>query len=429
MNSVDDLLVSLEETDQRMGALIDDLDDEQLAVPYHRGINPPVWELGHSAFFYEYFLLRHLGQSSPRMPGYDDIWDSMEIQHRDRWRDGMVPDRSTTMGYYQQIMDEMRTVMTSNEMSPYQRYLAEYCIAHQNMHVESLIYGRQTLAYPQPSSMSGGACSAGAHGSMIPPRDVFVAAGDYPIGLPGNEPGEGRFCFDNEKPGFVRQLDAFAIASTLVSCGEFLEFVEDGGYQRTELWSFGGCHWLREGCYRKPSFWKKDHGEWYLRRFNVWHKLPLNQPVLHVSFWEAEAYCRWADRRLPTEYEWEAAARGLQGHIYPWGDAMDEDRLDMNGRLMGQLPVDALPKGASPFGCLQMLGTAWEWTTSQYLPYDGFSVDMYPYMSTLQFGDHKTTRGGSCATSSSLIRNTYRQAYFPGRNDVFTGFRTCAVES
>ena len=106
---------------------------------------------------------------------------------------------------------------------------------------------------------------------------------------------------------------------------------------------------------------------------------------------------------------------------------MDTTRVDMDGKRMGQVAVDEFPKGASPFGCLQMLGTAWEWTTNQYLPYDGFCVDMYPYMSTLQFGDHKTTKGGSCATSSQLIRNTYRQAYYPSRNDVFTGFRTCAI--
>ena len=94
---------------------------------------------------------------------------------------------------------------------------------------------------------------------------------------------------------------------------------------------------------------------------------------------------------------------------------------------MAQSPVHAFPESASPFGCLQMIGTAWEWTNNQYLPYDGFCVDMYPYMSTLQFGDHKTTRGGSCATSSNLIRSTYRQAYFPSRSDVFTGFRTCSL--
>ena len=152
----------------------------------------------------------------------------------------------------------------------------------------------------------------------------------------------------------------------------------------------------------------------------------MSAPVLHVSFWEAEAFCEWAGRRLPSEHEWEAAARGKAAGNFPWGDSMDATRVDMDARYLGLTPVGALGEGASGAGCLQMLGTAWEWTSSQFLPYDGFKIDMYHYMSVLQFGDHKVTKGGSCATCSSLIRNTYRQAYFPGRTDAFTGFRTCA---
>jgi iron(II)-dependent oxidoreductase len=427
MKTVESLLALLDETDVRMRMLLDDLSDELLAVPYHRGINPPIWELGHSAFFYEYFLLRGLENPDARMPGYDSMWDSLEIQHRDRWRDGMVPDRKITTAYYVRILDEMRHFLVKGLLSPYQRYLTEYCIAHQNMHVESLIYARQTLAYPKPAMMTGFGNVLGEIESGVLLDDVHVPAGSYPIGLPANELGGEPFCFDNEKPGLMKEMKGFSISPTLVSCGEFLEFVEDDGYRRNDLWSFGGQHWLREGCHRQPSYWRMNHGEWYLRRFKVWQKLPLDQPMLHVSYWEAEAFCNWSARRLPSEYEWEAAARGVEGNLYPWGAQMDDSRVDMDGVKMGQCPVDGFPEGASPFGCFQMLGTAWEWTSNQYLPYDGFCVDMYAYMSTLQFGDHKTTRGGSCATSSSLIRNTYRQAYFPGRSDVYTGFRTCVI--
>ena len=104
---------------------------------------------------------------------------------------------------------------------------------------------------------------------------------------------------------------------------------------------------------------------------------------------------------------------------------MDPGRVDMDGKFFGTEPATAFAEGASESACLQMLGTAWEWTSSQFLPFDGFKIDMYHYMSVLQFGDHRVTKGGSCATCSSLIRNTYRQAYYPSRNDVFTGFRTC----
>ena len=127
------------------------------------------------------------------------------------------------------------------------------------------------------------------------------------------------------------------------------------------------------------------------------------------------------------DIEWEAAARGKDSLLFPWGEKIDATRADLNVEHMGAAAVDAYSAGASPTGCLQMIGTAWEWTTNQYLPYPGFTVDMYPYMSTLQFGYHKVTKGGSGATSSPLIRSTYRQAYLPDRHDVFTGFRTCAT--
>lgn len=428
MNSVPQLLEMLARVDTRMLALFGDLSDGQLAVPCRREINPPLWELGHCAFFYDYFLLRHLDDRGARMPGYDDIWDSLENHHGDRWTEGVVPDRATTMDYYHGVIGEVRSFLLSGNATGHQRYLCAYSIFHQDMHIESLIQLRQTLGYPAPSftltDNEPGATSPGAAG------DATVPAGRYPIGQPAGEPSFERFCFDNEKPGFDVELEAFAISKTLVSCGQFAEFVDAGSYAREDLWSFGGKHWLQEHGHKHPPSWKKDGGRWLVRCFDQWQPLRPEFPVLCVSYWEAEAFCRWAGRRLPTEYEWEAAARGPLGHQFPWGGgagAMDPRRVDMDGENMGRVPVDALPDGASPFGCLQMVGTAWEWTSNPYLPYDGFCVDMYPYMSTLQFGTHKTTKGGSCATSSQLIRGTYRQAYLPQRTDAFTGFRTCAV--
>lgn len=428
MHTKEELRRELENTNRRTLALLEDLSDSQLDVPYDRGINPPIWELGHSAFFYEYFLLRELGQAEPRMPGYDEIWDSFEIQHRNRWQKDVVPNRQTTMDYYRKVLDEVRNRLDVDELDPREHYLCQYCIAHQNMHIESLVWARQTLGYPAPGSVIAG------DRTHLPARsgiagDTRVPGGRYPIGMPANSPDYAtrKFSFDNERPGFEMEIAPFAISKTLVSNREFLRFVEDGGYQNPDLWSYGGKWWRKEEKADHPVYWRekmRDH--WQVRRFDQWVDLPLDAPVLHVSFWEAEAFCNWAGRRLPTEYEWEVAARGREGTMFPWGVAMDATRADLNAEHMAAASVDAYSSSASPFGCLQMIGTAWEWTTSQYLPYKGFEIDMYPYMSTLQFGDHKTTRGGSCATSSCLIRSSYRQAYFPGRRDVFVGFRTCA---
>lgn len=424
MTTQEQLIAELENTHERIMQLFVDLDDSQLAVPYERGINPPVWELGHSAFFYEFFLLRKFENPEPVMPGFDEIWDSFEIHHRSRWKPGMVPEKSETFEYYHRILDSVRSIVNSPGLSEEAFYLAKYGIFHQNMHLESLIWARQTLGYPVPQSF----VSPEIEGRVLPDRnEVEIPGGSYHIGIAHDAPF---FSFDNERPGFEKEIESFTIDRHLVSNESFLEFVSDpGGYQNVDNWSFGGAQWLEDhdekpGC---PRYWSQVDGQWVEHFFDQVIPLDPWRPVLHVTFWEAEAYCNWAGRRLPDEFEWEAAARGTDGRLYPWKGEMDSSLVDMDGIALGQLPVDALTGGQTESGCLQMLGTAWEWTTSQYLPYDGFVMDMYPYMSTLQFGDHKTTRGGSCATSSCLIRSTYRQAYFPARSDAFTGFRTVGV--
>jgi iron(II)-dependent oxidoreductase len=311
------------------------------------------------------------------------------------------------------------------------------------MHIESMLWARQTLGYPPPPFVQAVDVPDASGGPLG--EDARVPAGRYWIGMPARSADfAGRdFAFDAEKPGLWVDLPAFAISRTLVSNREFLRFVEAGGYRDESHWSWGGRKWLRvhaardpdvtrpaQGAPAGPLYWKEEEGGWWLRHFERWLPLPLDCPVTHVSYWEAEAYCQWAGRRLPSEYEWEAAALGrteeASPRIFPWGERMEAERADLDARSGGLQPVTAFPAGDSPFGCRQMLGSAWEWTASPFLPYPGFTADMYPFMSTLQFGYHKTVKGGSCATASALIRGTYRQAYLPQRRDVFVGFRTCA---
>ena len=424
------LLADIDRTDRQMMTLIEELSDEQLAVPYEPGINPPVWEAGHTAFFFEYFLLRRLYGVAPVMPGYDAVWDSFDIPHRERWESGVVPDKTTTLAYYRRIIAETRDRLAAgNALSDEELYLGQYVVAHQCMHLESLIWCRQTLGYSAPPwSELLDAPDAGS--ATTPLADAAIAGGTYFIGMPKQEEGgkSAHFSFDNERPGFELEIAPFHLSLTLVSQGEFLQFVEDGAYNNPALWSPGGKYWLRKVARAHPAYWEKRDGEWTVRRFDRIAPLSPTAPVVHVSFWEAEAYCRWAGRRLPSEFEWEAAARTGEARKFPWGDSLESHAADLDARHLATAPVTAFTEGATRDGCLQMLGTAWEWTTNQYLPFDGFCVDMYAYMSTLQFGTHKTTRGGSGATSGSLIRNTYRQAYHPDRFDAFTGFRTCGTD-
>lgn len=452
----------LRQTRQRILALVDGLTDAHREIPYHPGINPPVWELGHSAFFYEWFLLHQRDGRLTRAPHLDDVWDSFQLVHTDRWSPDLFPGYAQTRAYSEYVHEQILERLERLPLTPEDLYLYRYAIYHQHMHIESMIWARQTLGYLPPEGSQWSIAPGGAQGSVIEAggegrtsdrtSDIGVPAGDYWIGLnptPEDFATTG-FGFDNEKPGHARRLPAFAIARDLVSCGEFLAFVEDGGYERPEFWSRGGRRWLRQPRLepgerqarfgtlpRHPRYWRPNEGGWEVRFFDRWLPLHPHKPVLHVSYWEAEAYCAWAGRRLPTEFEWEVAALGrrspVEGALLPPGlepgiEANGCGFADLDARYLGQAAVSALPETDSVFGCRQMIGTCWEWTASQFFPYDGFTMDMYPFMSTLQFGDHKTTRGGSGATSSCLIRGTYRQAYHPDRDDVFVGFRTCRAD-
>ena len=450
MNDRESLIQALHHTRDRVKDLVCSLREDQLSVPYHPGVNPPVWEMGHSTFFYEVFVLNWLDGTPSYDPSMDELWDSFHMDHEDRWSKTLFPSRENTLAYMDTIVQRVEDRIRNQPLTDEALYLYRYAIYHQNMHVESMTWCRQTVGYPappfaEPKGFTGEGVDQDARG------DVTIPAGRYLIGLPANKDTDAHatedFGFDNEKPAFEVDMPEFSISRTLVTNGEFQKFVEEGGYERPEFWSQGGRKWLEReinlnfgsgepplmGTQTHPFHWRNRDGRWYERVFDQWLPLEPGHPVKQISYWEAEAFCSWAGRRLPTEYEWEVAALanrpGEERRRYPWGNEMDPAKLDMDQRYMGRVPVTAFPAGESPFGCRQMLGTVWEWTGNQFMPYDGFSVDMYPFMSTLQFGTHKTTKGGGCAASSMLIRGTYRQAYHPDRCDVYTGFRTCALSS
>jgi iron(II)-dependent oxidoreductase len=448
MNNKQGLITELKNTQQKIVDLVDTLSDAELAMPYHPGVNPPLWEIGHAAFFFEVFILQGLDKAESFDPSMDDIWDSFNIDHRDRWIPGTVPSRRNTLKYVNEIHQRILARIETNALTQDDLYLYKYAIFHQNMHIESLIWARQTMGYRKmefSETANSDLPSADSNAKIQDAGDAEIPSGRYWIGMPGeSEHFAGKdFSFDNEKPGFEKEIESFKISKTLVSNREYLDFIEAGGYENEAYWSWGGKKWLRTEhdfaippetrleLPKHPLYWKNDNGVWLERFLNDWKPLVPDYPVTHVSFFEAEAFCNWAGRRLPTEYEWEVAALGNQKgqelRRFPWGNTMDASKVDMDGFQLAHVPITAYPEGDSIFGCRQMLGTVWEWTSSQYLPYAGFTHDMYAFMSTLQFGYHKTTRGGSCATSSILIRGSYRQAYLPERADVFVGFRTCAL--
>jgi iron(II)-dependent oxidoreductase len=299
---------------------------------------------------------------------------------------------------------------------PWLAYFVQLSVFHEDMHAEAFHYTRQTLGYADP--LRGEAPAAG----RALAGDVEVPGGAYVIGAARNS----GFHFDNEKWAHPVELAPFRIARAPVTNREFLEFVREGGYRRREWWSPEG--WESKGAAAAPRYWAERDGRWTERRFAEQVPLEPELPVMHVDWHEANAYCRYADRRLPSEAEWEAAA-SLDGEgrrrRYPWGDAPGEGRANLRGS--GRVAVDRFPGGDTSGGCRQMLGNVWEWTSSTFAPYREFARDPYSEYSEPWFGTHKVLRGGSFATPPRLIANSWRNFYTPNRGDIFAGFRTCAA--
>jgi iron(II)-dependent oxidoreductase len=244
----------------------------------------------------------------------------------------------------------------------------------------------------------------------------------------GTARGEASFVFDNEKWAHPVKVAAFAMRASPVTQGEFRAFVDDDGYDRRDLWTVEGWAWRESVDASAPVYWKREGDLWRVRRFERFVEVDDAAPMVHLCLHEALAFCRWADRRLPTESEWEFAARNGADDRYPWGDEPPTrgDTLDL--RCMGP-SLSAVEPGASKSGMRLMLGGVWEWTSTPFAPYPGFAPDPYRDYSEPWFGSHYVLRGGCFATRARLVHNRFRNFYLPHRADVFAGLRTCAKEA
>lgn len=405
---------------RRTLALVGDLTDDKLMGPHLKIINPLLWEIGHVAWFQEKWVCRRHGEPSIR-PDADALYDSIAIPHDTRW-DLPLPVRNQTIDYMRQV--EAAVLERIERGDPEDDYFVQLTVFHEDMHDEAFTYTRQTLGYARPEGIQ----TQVAGGPL--PGDVEIPGGTFLLGAAPDEP----FVFDNEKWAHPVEIQPFRVARAAVTQAEFSRFVDAGGYHRREFWTDDGWQWRDKAQAEHPVYWKKEKDGWQRRDFHRWVHLEPHRPVIHVNWYEADAYCRWAGRRLPTELEWEVAAAGepdgnrlsSRKRRWPWGDAPPRGmQANLNSRLLACTDVGAYPEGDSAFGCRQMIGNVWEWTTSDFLPYPGFVIDPYKEYSEPWFGNHKVLRGGCWATQARLLRNTWRNFYRPDRRDVWAGFRTC----
>jgi iron(II)-dependent oxidoreductase len=425
----EELLSAIWDARRHTLALVEDLSDEQLFGPRLNIVNPLLWEVGHVAWFQERWALREALGHRPILENGDELYDSSAIPHDVRW-DLPLPSREQTLRFLLQVRDQVREQLRAERYSKDTEYFVRLVIAHEDMHDEAFILTRQTLGYPalKPTASTDEAARASVEG-----QDAGVPGGRFSLGA---EPEEEPFIHDNEKWAHPVEVQPFRIAKLPVTQREFARFVDEGGYQQRSFWTDEGWQWRVATAAEQPVYWRRSKQGWERRHFDTWVPLEPDWPMVHLNWYEANAYCRFSRRRLPTELEWEVAAAGRpdgRGGLmpakrrYPWGDEPPTpDRANLDARAGDCVEVAALSAGDSAFGCRQMIGNVWEWTQSTFLPYPGFSADPYKDYSHPWFGTHKVLRGGCWATRSRLIRNTWRNFYTPERRDILAGFRTCA---
>ncbi|MGI9657476.1 MAG: SUMF1/EgtB/PvdO family nonheme iron enzyme [Gaiellaceae bacterium] len=360
--------------------LVADLTDQQLRTKKLKIVNPLDWEIGHAAYFAELFVLRARQGRSPRLPEADSLFDSTAIEHDVRW-DLPLPDRNGLYTYLHEVREDLLEFVASAKTSgldPEAFYRCLLAVFHEDMHTEAFTYTRQTMGYPPPELENLAGTRAQGAGPVL--GDAAVPGGRFRLGA---ELDAG-FVLDNEAWAHEMTVEPFQIALTAVTQEEFAGFVEDCGYENGDYWSEDGWSWRESTGARAPLYWRRGaRGIWERRDFDRWVPLEPRRAVIHVCWYEADAFARYQGRRLPTELEWEVAAaadptadgRGLAPtkRVYPWGsDPPTPNRANLDWAAMGTLDVDALPDSVSAFGCRQMIGNVWEWTEDTFAPYPGF---------------------------------------------------------
>jgi ergothioneine biosynthesis protein EgtB len=410
-------------------------------------MSPPRWHIGHTSWFFETLLKAH-------QAGYK-IYSDAYLFYFNSYYEGFGeriarPKRGTrsrptvkdTVTYRKHVDEQMLAFLESLDRQPSAESvlpLVRLGLEHEMQHQELLVYDIKHLLCdqydapikPAPASsgkvegmaeIEGGLFWLGYEGQAQIPKSKVQSPPNYD------------FAFDNEKPAHQIFLQDYGIDRALVSNGDFIDFIRDGGYQNFRWWFSEGWEAVNRDGWRAPLYWELHDGNWMIRDFSGLHPAASKaiEPVSHVSFYEASAFAKWAGKRLPTEAEWEKAAMFTadqnERSVFPWGnEAVNLARANLfeNG-LWSVAPIGAYPAGQNSHGCQQMIGDVWEWTTSDYVPYPGFKSEFDEY-NDKWFVNQKVLRGGSFATPQLHIRSTYRNFFHAHERWMVSGFR-CAKD-
>jgi iron(II)-dependent oxidoreductase len=399
-----------------------DFDDAELCRQYDPLMSPLVWDLAHIGQQEELWLLRG---GNPDRPGIlssavESLYDAFVHSRASRVDLPLLsPDQARS--YCRTVRTASLDALDRLPDEPDQNFVYGLVVSHENQHDETMLQALNLRVGPallQPAhSLPAG--RAGVVGTS-----VEVPGGPFVLGVDGiDEP----FSLDNERPAHTVDVPAFRIGRVPVTNGEWRQFIDDGGYAQPRWWSARGWQHRETATLTAPQFWNADGQT--RTRFGVVEEIPADEPVQHVSYFEAEAYAAWAGARLPTEREWEKACawdpqRGARRR-YPWGaDEPSPTLANLGGDALRPAPVGAYPGGASAYGVEQMLGDVWEWTSSALEPWPGFKPMIYQRYSEPFFGgDYRVLRGGAWAVESGIVRPSFRNWDHPYRRQIFSGVR------
>ncbi|WP_078588308.1 MULTISPECIES: ergothioneine biosynthesis protein EgtB [Streptomyces] len=410
----------------RTAALTDCVGDGDLTAQHSPLMSPLVWDLAHIGNQEELWLLRNVGGRDPMHPEIDPLYDAFQHPRAERPSLPLLPP-AEARAYAHDVRGRVLDLLAASPLEGAPLLEAGFAFGmiaqHEQQHDETMLIthqlrkGEPALAAPPPPPVPADAAAL--------PAEVLIPAGPFTMGT-DTEP----WALDNERPAHVVDLPAFLLDTTPVTNAAYQRFIADGGYDDPHWWTPQGWEHRQRADLTAPLFWRFEDGQWLRRHFGTVEPVPLNEPVLHVSWYEADAYARWAGRRLPTEAEWEKAARHDpatgRSRRYPWGDgAPGPEHANLGQHHLRPAGAGSYPKGQSPYGVRQLIGDVWEWTASDFRSYPGFRAWPYKEYSEVFFGpEYKVLRGGCFAVAPVACRGTFRNWDYPVRRQIFAGFRT-----
>tara|TARA_B110000908_G_C10264915_1_gene462810 strand:- start:2755 stop:4107 length:1353 start_codon:yes stop_codon:yes gene_type:complete len=389
-------------------------------------INPLVWELGHVLYFWEYKTLRLLFNLDEFqhcvVDNSEKMFNSHIVSREERFE--MRYNLKKIINAYHNTIQYMINKLESKsfELNSTTSYLIMISILHNEMHNESFLFSSQLLNLSKPCLLE--IDKTQNYNCITNIEMIDITGFKYQQGI---DRDTYNFTFDNEMPSFFTNVDDFKVSKYPITQYQYLQFIKANGYYEKKYWLHQGWQWVKKNNINKPLYWEKIKDKWYVKKFGKLYLLQDNIPVHNISWYEANAYCKWKDVRLPTETEWEFMATNGGTSLYPWGNRkINEEYCNINYKYDGPVRVEKYMTGDNYHRVSQLIGNVWEWCQEPIYPYDGFKIDpVYREMSYPFFGHKRICRGGSWAVSDFLINSKYRNAQMPDCRLQYIGFRVC----